>query len=64
MDVARGRHPETALERAADVGDDVAKEVVGDDDLELAGILHEQHRERVDVEMAGLDVRDTRRRFP
>ena len=60
MDVARGRHAEPALQRAADVGDDVAEQVVGDDHLELAGILHQEHRQRVDVEVRGGDRRDTR----
>ena len=56
MQVARRRHPEAALELRAEVGDDVAEHVVRDDDLELAGVLHELHRQRVDVEVRGLDV--------
>ena len=51
MDVARRGHAEPALKRAADVGDDVAEQVVGDDHLELAGILDQEHGQRVDVEM-------------
>ena len=35
MDVARRRHAQPALQRAAEVRDDVAEQVVGDDDLEL-----------------------------
>ena len=49
MNVARRRHAEAALQRAADVGDDVAEQIVGDDHLELPGILDHEHRERVDV---------------
>ena len=41
--------PEPALERRAEVRDDVAEEVVGDDHLELARVEHHVHRERVDV---------------
>ena len=36
MDVAGRGHAEAALQRAADVRDDVAEQVVRDDDLELA----------------------------
>ena len=60
MQVARGGKPEPALQRAADVRDDVAKQVVGDDDLELPGILDQEHRERIDVEVARLDVGELR----
>ena len=42
-------HAQAALQRAADVGDDVAEQVIGDDHLILAGVLHQEHRERVDV---------------
>ena len=59
VDVARGGHAEAALQRPADVGDDVAEEVVGDDHLELPGILHEEHRQRVDEEVRRGDRRDT-----
>ena len=60
MDVARRRHPQTALQRPADVGDDVAEQVVGDDDLELAGILDQEHRQGVDVEVRRGDARELR----
>ena len=61
MDVTRRRHAQTTLQRAADVGDDVAEQVVGDDHLKLIGTLHEQHRERIDIEVRRLDVRISRR---
>jgi hypothetical protein len=57
MNVAGCRHAEPTLQRPADVGDDVAEQVVGDDHLELSRVLHEQHCQRVDVEMRRLDLR-------
>ena len=50
-------HAEPALQRAADIGDDVAEQVVGDDHLILPGILHQEHRERIDVLVRGGDAR-------
>ena len=59
MNVAGRRHAQAALERRAEVGDDVAEQIVGDDHLELPGIEHHVHRERVDVVVRRLDRRDT-----
>src|SRR5215475_2208181 len=56
MDVAGGSEAESASEFGGEVRDDVAEEIVGDDDVELAGIADEFHGKRVDVEMAGVDV--------
>ena len=56
VDVARGRHPEAALEGRREVRHDVSEHVVGDDDLELARILDDLHAEGVDVERRRLDV--------
>ena len=42
MQVAGRSQTEAALQRRAKVGDDVAKQVVGDDDFELRGILDHQ----------------------
>ena len=50
--------PEPALQGGAEVGDDIAEQVVGDDHVELRGVLHQQHRERVDVQVPCLDVRE------
>ena len=50
------RQPQSALQRGAEIGDDVAEQVVGDDDVELRRALDHQQRERVDVEVARLDV--------
>jgi hypothetical protein len=55
MEVARRRHPEAALERRAEVGDDVAEQVVGHDHLELPRLEHHVHRERIDVVVRGDD---------
>jgi len=56
MDVAGGGEAESAGEFGGQVADDVAEEIVGDDDVELAGIANEFHGESVDVEVAGFDV--------
>jgi len=46
---------EAAGELRGEVRDDVAEKVVGDDDVELAGIADKFHGEGVDVEVAGVD---------
>ena len=55
MDVAGCRHAEPALEGRAQVGDDVAEQVVGDDHFELRGVEHHVHGERIDVIVRRLD---------
>jgi len=52
MDVAGGSEAESTSEFCGEVADDVAEEVVGDDDVELAGIADEFHGESVDVKVA------------
>jgi len=56
MNVGGGSEAEAAGELRGEVADDVAEEIVGDDDVELARVADEFHGERVDVEMAGFDV--------
>ncbi len=56
MDVGGGSEAESAGELSGQVADDVAEEIVGDDDVELAGVADELHGERVDEEVAGVDV--------
>ena len=63
MEVARRRHAQPTLERGAEVGDDVAEQVVGDNHLELAGIEHHVHRQCVDVIVRGGDPRELRDEF-
>ncbi len=53
---ARG-HAHAALERGAEVGDDVAEEVAGDDHLEGRRVLDQIEAERVDVDVLRLDLR-------
>jgi len=57
MDVGGGGEAEAASELRSEVADDVAEEIVGDDDVELAGVADEFHGKRVDIEVAGIDVR-------
>jgi hypothetical protein len=54
--VGAARHAEAALERGAEVGDDVTEEVVGDDDLDVRRVLHHVEAQRVDVDVHGLDA--------
>ena len=56
MDVAGGGEAESAGEFGGEVADNVAEEIVGYDDVELAGIANEFHGESVDVEVARVDV--------
>ena len=57
MEIARRSQPQSALQRRAEVRDDVTEEVVGDDDLELRGILDQEQRERIDIDVPRLDPR-------
>ena len=52
---ARG-HPQPALQSRREIGDDVAKHVVGDDDIKPARIAHHLHTERVHVHVLRLDL--------
>ena len=63
MDVSRRGHAQPALKRGGEVGDDVAEQVVGDDHVELCGVLYQVHRERVDVVVRRGDVRKIRGDF-
>src|SRR5271165_5608311 len=53
--VAAGSHAETALERGGQVGDDVAKHVVGDDHVERARFAYHLQAERVHKHVLRLD---------
>lgn len=55
MDVPGGSEAETTSELCGQIADDVAKEIVGDDDVELTRVADQFHGEGVDVEMARLD---------
>src|SRR5205807_5808127 len=57
MNVSAGRHPEPTLQSRSQVGDDVAKHVVRHDHVELAGITHHLHAERIHVHVRRLDLR-------
>ena len=54
---AGGRdHADRARDLARLVGEDVAKEIFGHDDVELARVTHELHRRVVDIHVAKLDI--------
>ncbi len=57
MDVSRRRQAEAAGELRAEVTDDVAKEVAGHNNVKLAGIADDLHGQRINKEMARIDVR-------
>jgi len=52
MNVAGGSEAESAGELRGEVADDVAEEVVADDDVELAGVADELHGEGIDEKVA------------
>src|ERR1700737_2245807 len=56
-DIAGGGNAESAGRLGGKIADDVAEEIVGDDDVELAGVADEFHGEGVDEEVAGIDFR-------
>ena len=49
MDVAGGGEAESTGELGGEVADNVAEEIVGDDDVELAGVADEFHGERINI---------------
>src|ERR1700674_92567 len=53
---ARG-HPQAALQSGSKIADDVAKHVVGDEDIKSARIAHHLHGERVHVHALRFDLR-------
>src|SRR5260370_40578813 len=57
MNVSGWRKPQSAGDLRAEVADDVSKEIAGDDDVELARVLDDVHRQGVDIQVARIDVR-------
>ena len=56
IDVGAGSEAEATSELRGEVGDDVAEKIIGDDDVELAGIADQFHGKGVDVKVTGIDV--------
>ena len=56
VDVAAGREADAAGDGRGDVGDDVAEQVVGDDDVEAPRVGDQEDRGRVDVLVGRLDL--------
>src|SRR5919201_2686356 len=56
MNVAACGHAQAALQRSGKVGNDVAKHVIGDDDVELPRIANHLQAERVHVHVLRLDL--------
>src|SRR5713226_1247283 len=57
MNVSGRRKPQAAGKLRAQVADDVAEKIAGYDDVELARVADDLHRQRVDIQVAGVDVR-------
>ena len=55
VEVRRRRQPDAARHGAAEVGEDVAEQVVGDDHVVALRVLDEVDRRRVDVVVGGAD---------
>ncbi|EUA14067.1 hypothetical protein I553_7187 [Mycobacterium xenopi 4042] len=58
VDIAAGGQADAAAHRRRQVGDDVAEQVVGDDDVEPARVGDQVNRRRVDVLIGHLDLRE------
>ena len=56
MNICAGRHTQTALQSGGEVGDNVAKHVIGHDHIERAWIAHHLHAQRVHVHVLGFDL--------
>ena len=56
VDVAGGCESDAAADRGRKIGEDVAEEVVRDDDVESSRIRHEEDRGRIDVQVVDGDV--------
>ncbi|MCG3120728.1 MAG: hypothetical protein ALAOOOJD_03556 [bacterium] len=56
MNVAGAGHAEAALQNRAEIGDDVAQHVLGDDHLKMLRIFDHLHDQRIDKEMIFFDV--------
>src|SRR6267378_1382607 len=57
MNVSRGGKPQAAGQLCAQVTDDIAEKIASDNDVELPGVAHDLHRQGVDIQVAGIDVR-------
>src|SRR5216683_7119958 len=57
MNVSGRRQTQAAGELRAQIADDVAEKIAGDDDVELAWVADDLHRQRVDIQVARIDVR-------
>ena len=56
IDIAAGRQPDAAGHRGGEIGDDVAEQIVGHDDVEPARISNHVDSGGVDVLVSDLDV--------
>ena len=57
VDVARGRQSDAAADRGREIGEDVAEEVVRDDDVESSRIRDQEDGGGVDVQVVDRDLR-------
>ena len=57
VEVAARREADASTDGCANVSEDVAEEVVGDDDVEALGLGDEEHRRRIHMLVVGLHVR-------
>ena len=52
-----GQHTNRSGTHARLIGQDIAKQIAGDDHVKLAGVAHQLHRAIVDIHMAERDLR-------
>ena len=56
MQIATRGHPQAALQAGAEIGNDVAEHIVGDDDIKDTRVAHHLGAERVHVHVLRLDL--------
>src|SRR3954470_23031581 len=56
MQISPRRQTQSALERGAKVGDDVAEQIVGNDDVERRRVLDQQKHQCIDIKVTSLDA--------
>ena len=64
MNVSAGGHSKSALDTGGQIGDDVAKHIVGHNDIKLARVADHLHAEGVHVHVPGLNLRIFGRNLP
>src|SRR5690242_3258085 len=57
MNIPRRRQPQPTRKLRSEIADDVSKQITGDNDIKLARVAHNLHRQRINEEMPPVNVR-------